>query len=428
MYFEAKLQDNLTSQKSRVLVVDDSQSQRFLLASMLRRAGYEVIEAACAEDALQLCSDPSISLIISDWGMPGLDGPDFCRALRKIERPYAYFILITSRADRQERAEGLDSGADDFVTRPIDWVELRARIRAGERLLDLQNKMSAQNEVLNTTLGELQDLHTVLQNDLAEARKLQRSLVPPEIQRLDGCTIASRLVTCGQIGGDLIGHFPINETKIAVFSIDVSGHGIASALMMGRLSGLFASTDPDQNISYSTWLDGERRLDAPHRVVARLNRLMLSELDTDIYFTCVFAYLDLTTGEVELCQAGHPHPMIMRHDGTVEHMGRGGPPVGLLPSAQYELIKFSLSPRDRLLLYSDGLSEAMTPKGEMLGDAGLTTLLKTHQGLSPQETMQALEDSLRVFTGNREFEDDISMLLLEFTPRQGTNPGGCGQT
>lgn len=400
---------------NRVLIVDDSRAQRCLLAAMLRRAGYDVVEAASAEEALPICADPTINLVISDWGMPGLDGPDFCRALRQMDRGYIYFILVTSRDDRQERAEGLDSGADDFVTRPIDWVELRARLRAGRRLVDLHRRMAAQKNVIESTLSELQSLHTALQTDLSEARKLQQSLIPPPSQLFEHCSIASRLVTCGQIGGDLVGHFPLSDTKLAVFSIDVSGHGIASALMTGRLSGLFSSHERDRNIAYSSGPDGLMRLDPPHHVVDRLNRLMLAELDTDIYFTCVLAYLDFSSGSVELCQAGHPHPMIVRADGTIAMVGEGGPPVGLVEGLDYTLTEFSLKRGERLILYSDGLSEAVNSKGQMLGETGMQKMLSLSHSKSNLDALVLLEEQLHDFAEGCKFEDDISMLSLELT-------------
>lgn len=401
---------------AHVLIVDDSRAQRLLLATALRRAGYKVSEAASAEEALPLCHDPAIDVVVSDWGMPGMDGPEFCAALRKIDRPYAYFILMTSRADRDERATGLDSGADDFVTRPIDWVELRARIRAGERLLGLHKRMAEANEIVINTLAELQDLHAAVQVDLSEARKLQQSLIPPPSQTLRGCTVASRLVTCGQIGGDLVGHFPISDTRIAVYSIDVSGHGIASALMTGRLSGLFSSQEPERNIAYSRWLDGEIHLDAPHLVATRLNALMLSELDTDIYFTCALAYIDLESGAVEFCQAGHPPPIVQRTDGRVQHHGTGGPPIGLVDGLSFESVSLKLDPGDRLILYSDGLSEAMSRSGEMLGEDGLVCMIGSISEPEPIAMLANLECQLAAFADGREFEDDISMLAVEFTP------------
>ena len=401
-----------------ILIVDDSKAQRRLLASTLQRTGYHVLEASSAEEGLEIVTrDESISIIVSDWGMPGMDGPDFCQALRALDREYLYFILITSRSDQQERSTGLDAGADDFVTRPVNWQELRARIRAGERILNLQRQMREKSEIAETALCELQGIHTAVQADLIEARKLQQSLIPPPVQIFEGSNVASKLITCGQIGGDLIGTFPIGEDRLALYSIDVSGHGIASALMTGRLSGLFSSQSPERNIAFSKWIDGQTHLDRPHMVVDRLNKLMLSELDTDIYFTCVLVYYTPSTGWIELCQAGHPHPILLSANGNTKLIGRGGPPVGLVDGLSYECIDFQMRPGDRLFLYSDGLSESLNQSGEMLGEDGLAKLFQKHGALSNAEALTCVEQDVQTFINHRGLEDDISMLSLEANAR-----------
>lgn len=399
---------------AKVLVVDDSRAQRHLMASTLKRAGYDVYSAANADEALELCKNPEIRIIVSDWGMPGMDGPEFCATLRALDRPYTYFILITSKTDRTEKARGLDAGADDFVTRPINWQELKSRIRAGERILEMQEQLREQNRVVEATLSELRDINSAIERDLAEARKLQMSLMPPALQSVPGACIATKLVTCGQVGGDLVGHFPISDTLIGLYSIDVSGHGIASALMTGRLSGLFSATEPHRNVAFSSGPDGEMIADAPDQVVARINDLMLDDLDTDIYFTCTLAYLDLTNGELVLCQAGHPHPLVVSNDGDIRMLGDGGPPVGLISGLAFENTKATLRKGDRLFLFSDGCSECTDPEDQMLGEDGLAQIVQKH-GETPIETiLDQFEADIRVFTKGREFEDDVSMIVLEY--------------
>jgi sigma-B regulation protein RsbU (phosphoserine phosphatase) len=399
---------------AKVLVVDDSRAQRHLMSSTLTRAGYRVITAASAEEALEVCADPEIRLIVSDWGMPGMDGPEFCAALRDMDRPYTYFILITSKSDRKEIARGLDAGADDFVTRPINWHELKSRIRAGERIVEMQEQLREKTRVVEATLSELRAINVAMERDLAEARKLQMSLMPPAFRETDAVDIASRLLTCGQVGGDLVGSFPVSETKLGLYSIDVSGHGVASALMTGRLSGLFSATEPHRNVAFSTRPGGRMVADAPEKVVARLNELMLDDLDTDIYFTCILAYLDLETGELELCQAGHPHPLLLASDGNIAALGGGGPPVGLISGLPFEKTIATLNPGDRLFLFSDGCSECTNPADEMLGEEGLAALIQGHTNTALRDILTGIEVDLRGFTDGREFEDDVSMIFVEY--------------
>lgn len=116
-----------------VLVVDDSPAQRMLLSRTLTREGFYVYEAASGEEALELCRKVEFDLILSDWVMsPGMNGLEFCRRFRNLpRRSYGYFILLTSKTDKGAVAQGLNVGADDFLSKPVSVAELRARIKAG---------------------------------------------------------------------------------------------------------------------------------------------------------------------------------------------------------------------------------------------------------------------------------------------------------
>ena len=397
-----------------VLIVDDSAAQRQLLSMVLSRSKLDVLTAASAEEALQICAGPEgaqVRIVVSDWQMPGMDGPDFCRAFRAMRgNDFAYFILLTSRTDTQAKTLGLQAGADDFVTRPVDMGELRARINAGRRILHMHEVLEHRNHEVQVALRDLQALQDGINRDLAEARKLQRAFLPARHHRIAGSEISLRLLTCQQIGGDLVGYFPISTEEIALYSVDVSGHGIASALMTGRLAELFSPRAPQRNIAFQE-MGGVA--DPPHHVMERLNDFMLQELTSDIYFTAVLAYVNLSTGDVRFCQAGHPHPLIRRGDGRVDRLGEGGPPVGLLPGATFEECRCQLAAGDLFMAYSDGLTECVDTWGDMLEEEGLMRLVS---GLSPDtETAVAqIEAGLVDHAGIQGFDDDISMIVLRF--------------
>ena len=153
----------------RVLVVDDSRLQRRILLSSLSGWGYELREADSGEAALAVCSDWPPDLVISDWMMPGMDGLSFCKQFRTLEREsYGYFLLLTSKNEKVHAAEGLDAGADDFLTKPVNKAELRARLNAGERILDMQEELTAKNRIIRQTLSRLQAAHDVIDRDLIE--------------------------------------------------------------------------------------------------------------------------------------------------------------------------------------------------------------------------------------------------------------------
>ena len=213
----------------KVLVVDDSRLQRRILSSSLKKLGYKIVEADCAESALDICPKFVPDLVLSDWMMPGMNGLDFCRAFRKLSADkYGYFILLTSKSETNEIAQGLDAGADDFLTKPVNPDELRARISAGARILGMQRQLSDANRVVTETLGRLQAVYDGIDRDLMQARKIQQSMVPELTRQFGASRVSLLLKPCGHIGGDLVGMFSPGLGTLGFYSIDVSGHGITS--------------------------------------------------------------------------------------------------------------------------------------------------------------------------------------------------------
>ena len=393
----------------RVLVVDDSDMQRRILSATLGRFGYEVSEAETGEAALRICEETPPDIVISDWMMPGMSGPTFCRAFRAMPKEqYGYFILLTSKADKVDVAEGLHSGADDFLTKPVNASELRARLTAGSRIHDMHQELTRKNQLIEETLHELQQLYQAVDSDLLEAKKLQQSLVSERRADFGPARVSQVLRTAGRVGGDLVGYYPIGDTRVVVYSIDVSGHGISSALMTARLAGFLSSA-----VSGSQSDQGFDGL-APHEIAARLNEIALNEMASGHYFTLALADIDLTTGALQLVQAGHPHPVILRADGTIDRLGNGGFPVGLLEEADFDLICDRLAPGDRLLLMSDGVTECTDSNGIMLSEDSLFRLLSGLMDTHDSGFLESMIWTLAQCRGDQWFEDDVSAILVEF--------------
>jgi len=402
-----------------ILVVDDSKLQRRILTSALGRSDYVVREAGSAEEALAICAETPPDLVLSDWMMPGMTGLEFCRAFRAMERDsYGYFILLTSKSEKAEVAEGLDGGADDFLTKPVHTSELRARIAAGERILRMQHELTEKNRMISDALDEIKALYHALDNDLIEARKLQQSLVRDRFQVFSTAHISLLLRPSGHVGGDLVGYFPIDDRTVGLFAIDVSGHGISSALMTARLAGYLSATAPDHNIALGKDDTGRYYAHPLTDVVADLNALVLNEMDTEHYFTMVLAYADLETGQVDMVQAGHPHPLVQRADGSVQQVGSGGLPVGLIRGADYDTAHVTLAPGDRLLLLSDGVTECTDGSGELLGEERLIDWLQGVNNIRGPFFLEALSWHLQSFAGSGDFPDDVSAVIWEFSGRE----------
>ncbi len=408
-----------TSNTRKLLVVDDSALQRKLITVSLKKWGYDIREASSGREALNMVREEMPDLIISDWMMPDIDGLEFCRELRKIDHEtYVYFILLTSKSEKEDVAHGLKIGADDFLSKPVNLEELRARMSAGERILEMQKQLTEKNRIISSTLDELQSLYDALDKDLIEAKKLQHSLVKDRHKSFGNVTASLLLQSSGHVGGDLVSYFQIDETNVGFFAIDVSGHGISSALMTARLAGFFSGTTPEHNIALDFGSDGEIVSVPPREVATKLNHLVLNEMDTDHYFTLLLAYVDLTTGHVEMCQAGQPFPIIQRGNGRTERVGAGGMPIGLIPDISFEDFEFDLNSGDRFFMWSDGVTECPDPNGSMLDDDGAERLVQKNKNLSGKQFLEALMWDLNRFAGGSDFPDDISAIVVEYHPRK----------
>jgi len=398
-----------------VLVLDDSNAHRHMLAALLRKWGHPVITCADPAEALVQAEDAAVGLIICDWMMPGMTGPEFCRRLRRTRRDgYAYVILLTSNTDSDALTEGLAAGADDFLNKPVRPPELRARLKAGARIVAMQREVVDKNRLLAGALGEIHGLYAELDRDLDEARRLQQSLVQDRFHRFGNVDLSLWLKASGHVGGDMVGYFPVSDAVIGVFSLDVSGHGVASAMIAARIAGMLSDASPDQNIALTRREDGSLAPLPPDMAAARLNQMLLKELQSDRYFTLCLGFLHRMTGVLRLVQAGHPHPLLLRANGAVQWVGAGGLPIGLLEEANYRTIKLQLQPGDRLLLYSDGLTECPGPNGAQLDDSGLARIVLASAGHRGPAFLSALEGEISSFADADSLPDDASALWLEY--------------
>ncbi len=262
-------------------------------------------------------------------------------------------------------------------------------------------------------LGEIRTLYAALDQDLDEARRLQQAQLQDRFRRFGPVEVSLWLRASGPIGGDMVGCFPVNDKVIGVFGLDVSGHGVASAMIAARVAGILSAATPDQNIALTRLEDGSLRALSPDMAAVRLNKMILNEIRSDRYFTLCLGFLSLATGRMRMVQAGHPHPMILRADGRVDLVGRGGLPIGLVREAAYSSFDIHFAPGDRMLVYSDGLTECPDPSGTALGEAGLARVLRDNAGLRGPAFLAAIEDGVTRFSGGKALPDDASAVVID---------------
>ncbi len=398
----------------RVLVAEDAKDQRMLLKALLKKQGYEVIDTENGAEALQVLKDnPDIRLVVSDWIMPEMDGPELCRQVRSdaFDR-YVYVILLTGHEDKDALIQGLEAGADDFVNKPLNPEVLRVRLKAGARVVELEQRLDERNRQLGENLEQLEA-------DLRLAGQTQMSLLP-EAGVMQGVSMEWFFQPSRILGGDMFGYQELDEQHICFYQLDVSGHGIPSALFSFLLHHMLSDTGGSnalikETISHPPYY---RIMPAPELVAALNNRFQASP-DHMIYFTIAYGVMNTRTGIVELVQAGHPHPLLIRKaTGDVLRTGKGGVPVGMIDDITYEADCIQMQPGDRLLLYSDGLIESTNPAGEQYDVESLEALQKSVAAKELKEARDITEQALHDWCDDDRFDDDMTFLMLEWNPEK----------
>jgi sigma-B regulation protein RsbU (phosphoserine phosphatase) len=391
----------------KVLVVDDALDMRVYLRALLRKWGYEPVLACNGSDGLALISDGDIRLVLLDWMMEGMSGPEVCAELRGRDfGHYVYTIMLTGRTDNTDLVYGLDAGADDFVRKPFDAQVLRARLQVGIRILGLEDRLSDQNRHLKEQRDALNQAYQQIQSDLAAAARIQRDSLPTASEPMAPLSAAWIFLPATHVSGDSFNFVPLSETLAGFYLLDVSGHGIPAALMS---TGVSHSLVP---LSGTVGMP-EDYLD-PAQLLAKLNRdLCRPDGELTNYATMVYGVIDRVTGIGRISIAGHPPPMILRQDGCIDTLETGGLPVGMFDVAAYEAQPFHLDPGDRILMYSDGVTECFDSQGRAFELERFQQVLHNEVSNDAAGLLAAVESTLRSWRGNAALDDDISVFVIE---------------
>jgi len=374
---------------ANILVIDDDPAIQLVLRRTLSKQGHTVALADNGYEGLKQAQQDRPALIICDWMMPLMDGLEVCQRVKADPGlSTTFFILLTSKRSLSDRVEGLDSGADDFLAKPIELAELQARVRAALRLQQLTQDLQVQKQRL--------------EDELAEASDYVQSLLPASVQHpvaIDSCFIPSR-----QLGGDCYDYNWISPNHLVIFLLDMSGHGLGAALPSVSILNLLRSRS----------LNGVD-FHQPQQVLSALNKVFQMGDQGDKYFTLWYGIYNLADRNLRYASAGHPPAILLTRDGKdskLQRLKTPGFPIGMFPDAKFICHNHQVEPGSQLYIFSDGVYELHLGNGEIWGLEQFETLLKGLHSRQQNQIATVLE-RLRLHNGSPTFQDDISLIQLD---------------
>ncbi len=401
---------------ARILVADDDNITRRLLQATLQKYGHEVIAVEDGTKAWEQLQEPMApQLLILDWVMPGMDGPDIVKRLREGEmNRYHYVILLTAKTQKDDVIKGLEAGADDFITKPFDKTELLFRLRAGERIIELENNLEERNWQLESTSKLLAASNERMKKDLETAARAQKSLLPSSEPATDKVKFAWNYTPCDELAGDILNFFMLDDDHIAVYVLDVSGHGVAAALLSVTVSRFLTSDHSARSLLMQRdEQTGEWQVASPAHVAKKLNEQFPIDLSTGQYFTIMYGVLNLKTMKFTYVSAGHPDLVWSPEQGEARAMQSRGLPIGFDEDAEYDEYEVALNAGDRLVLYSDGVVEMKNFEGEQFEIQRLEQTVQKFREQSLQQCVDGIVTTVQEWGKGLPSQDDITVLAFE---------------
>ena len=387
--------------RPRILIAEDDKLSRLKLEHYIsRNIDAELVLAEDGQQAWEIYQDNPTDLIISDWEMPGLSGPQLCSRIRERSHRFTYFILLTSRTDQADLLEGMSTGADDYVRKPYDPPELLARVNSGLRRLKLEAQLQALNSELSLAYRKLREA-------IHAAGQMQRKLIPSknqiaELSRDTGLQLDYRYVSCDDLGGDVLGMFVHSPEKLAIFLADISGHGVAASMAA---------------VSMHTYLQALLRTEIdPVRVVTAANAFCCDEFPDTSFATMAYFLIDVRRHSVEMLIAGHPPVLKFNRDGSLTQFESTYQPLGIFPDppTAADVQYTSLDAGERLIAYTDGVIETRNPHGEFYSLDYLFADIKARSDRPVNGLCNSILDALDSWRVEGAEEDDITVLALAF--------------
>jgi len=388
----------MTARTALILVVDDNEMMRDVLARRLQSRGYRVDNAADGQSGLKRIADGGVDLVLLDIMMPGMDGIETLRAIRRRHPPTELpVIMVTAMDQSQSIVEALNAGANDYVTKPIDFEVAMARVRT--------------HLSLKKAVEQLAKHDRKLRQEMSLARTIHRALLPAELPELQGFEFAMSFVPCGDVGGDFFDYiyYPDNQ-RLGIIVADITGHGMPAAL----LAAMF------KVVIDETFLPPLPKPDDAFRLV---NQRLSKEFPEGNFASTLYALFDADAKTVTLIKATDVPVLLFHADGSLTTYDQCEPALGLLDpqifgQAKYQPIIIDLAVGDTVFICTDGLIEIEDPEGKPLTLDGLIKWLRADLALPLKTFSEHIHARAVEYAAPDEFQDDIAALAVRVMPPQ----------
>jgi serine phosphatase RsbU (regulator of sigma subunit) len=372
---------------STILVVDDSPTNLQVLVRTLHGTGHRILAARDGATALEIARRAKPDMVLLDIMMPGVDGFEVCRILKSdVETRDTAVIFLSARGEVSDKISGLELGAVDYITKPIHGDEVLARVATHLSRQHLERAVRQSRDQLD--------------RELASAARMQRLILPAAMPRHPAATFAAHYETSRHAGGDYYDVLTLGPDRFGIMVADVSGHGAPAAIVMAMIRAVL-HTYPDV-------------ADDPPAVLHHINRHFRYLWDTAMYATAVYAVLDVARRTVRLSSAGHPAPLLVRGPQSVTSIAIDTVMCLLWNElGDVPCVEVGLQSGDRLLFYTDGITERQAADDTMYGDAErLTGAVAFVSTRDPQAIIDHVVADLERFADGQEPDDDQTLLVV----------------
>jgi len=250
-------------------------------------------------------------------------------------------------------------------------------------------------------LAEVEHQERLMERELQQAAEIQRRFLPSEAPEVPGLDLAGHNAPCRTVGGDYFDFFPYSNGRVGLVLGDVSGKGMPASLLMTSLQArVQVLIEEPENLG---------------TVLSRLNRLTATNCPSNRFITFFMCVVDGATGEVVFANAGHNPPLIVRSSGSVEWLDAGGCVLGILPMMKYDESRTRLDPGDVLVIFSDGVTDAINPQEDDFGEARLAACVSAHRTESSASIMDAVNRAIAEWSAGTPLPDDLTLLVARRT-------------